>query len=358
MSFNSELLAKMDPIDTMQADPKHPEAKRSPSTWNTANHENSQVASEPQSSSLYSMDTRTARAAPINFLAEPEDDEVSPSPSPSQHATSTVKRSAARANFEKKVAYPLRPTRTQFKPAATSSERAPRAASNSGISIVETETPNQEDVLTSPSPVQQRLFTLFQECQGTTGAGGHKPAGLLTIPPEIRNQIYDLVAAPEVGAVSLLTARPPTKVLPLLCRQIYGEVRLLHKAAHRSYWRDTQFIIRPETQTREIKCNPADVANIRHIYFEVKLRWLIPELRRREGARTAVYERWADGKWYELKLDDYLSSYENGSCSWCILPVYPKGSQSFYTKLPTMTDVHWREITIEELSVMLFCRYD
>ncbi|KAK3623558.1 hypothetical protein LTR56_021521 [Elasticomyces elasticus] len=218
----------MDPIDTMQADPNHPEAKRSPSTSNIANHENSQVASEPQSSSLYSMNTRTARAAPINFLVDPEDNEVPPP------QRSPPKRTAAKANFEKKVAYPLRPTRTQFKSTAASSEQAPRPASNPVTFTLE-----KENVPTSPRQVLPRLSTTEEDS-------------------------------------------------------------------------------------------------------------------------TAVYERWADGRWYELTLDGVPSPYSGGSWGWCIAALYYNGlgPQSFRTALPTETDVQWRALTIGEVNKMLSARYN
>ncbi|KAK5695902.1 hypothetical protein LTR97_008322 [Elasticomyces elasticus] len=283
-----------------------------------ATHENQQVALPPQSLNLYSKDTRTARAALINFFAEPDDDEVLPP----QRCASTLKRAAAKANIEKKVAYPLRPTRTQSKLAAASSEQAPRPASNPANSSLE-----KENAPTSPRQVLPRVSASGEQHERTTGVEGHRPTGFLTIPPEIRNQIHDLVATPKVGVVNLLFARVPTKALPRLCRQVFNEVRFLHKAAHRSYWRDTQFIIRPRATTRIKKCTSADVANIRHIHLEVK-----------EDDSTAVYERRANRNWYKLTLDGVLPG-------------------SFYTRFPVGTEVEWQELTIEELNSMFSHRY-
>lgn len=48
-----------------------------------------------------------------------------------------------------------------------------------------------------------------------------------TIPPEIRNRIYELgmpTPDPETE-VDLLTAEPPSKALLLTCRQVYIEVK-------------------------------------------------------------------------------------------------------------------------------------
>ncbi|KAK5719221.1 hypothetical protein LTR15_007744 [Elasticomyces elasticus] len=214
----------------MQKEPD--QARPSRMFSDAATHEDRHVVLPLQSLNSYPMETRAARAALINFLADPEEDEVPPS------SSQRVKCSAARANFERKVAYPLRLTRTHFKSAAAGSERAPRAASIPNSPMIEAETP-KENAPTSPNRVPQLWSTLFQECEPTIEIEGHRPTGFLTIPPEIRNQIYDLVAAPEVGVVNLLTARAPTKPLKFVCRQIYNEVRHLHKAAHRSYWRDT-----------------------------------------------------------------------------------------------------------------------
>ncbi|KAK5737828.1 hypothetical protein LTR17_006476 [Elasticomyces elasticus] len=340
---------------------KHPEARPSRVSSDAATHEDQQVALPPQLLNLYSKDTRASKAAPINFLAEPDDDEV---PLPPQQSTSTVKHSGAKANFEKKVAYPLRPIRSQFKPAAASSEQSPRAASIPDSPIIEAKTP-KENAPTSPNRVPQLWPSLFQEPQTTIDVEGHRPAGLLTIPPEIRNQIYDLVAAPEVGVVNLLTARAPTKPLKFVCRQIYNEVRHLHKAAHRSYWRDTQFTISPAMSRSKRICTSADIANIRHIYFEFKLSWVMPELSSTPSDKTAVYERWADGRWYELTLDGVPFAHLRGSTSqhWCIAA---RGedwadcggkTEFFFTTSPMATGTQWREITIGELNLMMAVRY-
>lgn len=55
------------------------------------------------------------------------------------------------------------------------------------------------------------------------------PESFETIPPEIRNRIYELVlATPNAGIeVDLLTAQPPSKALLLTCRQIYDEVKYM-----------------------------------------------------------------------------------------------------------------------------------
>ncbi|KAK3617667.1 hypothetical protein LTR56_025134 [Elasticomyces elasticus] len=282
-----------------------------------ATHEDRHVVLPPQSLDSYPRETRAARAALINFLAEPEDDEV---PEPSQRATSTVKRSAAKANFEKKVAYPLRPVRSHFKSAAASSEQSPRPASN---------------------PVTS---TLKKE----TEVGGHRPTRFLTIPPEIRNQIYDFVFKPGVGAVALLDARPPSKALPLLCRKIYNEVQFLHKAAYRAYWRDTQFTISPTTSPRsKMICTHADAASIRHINFKATL-----------NDESRVYERWADGQWYDTRVDSGHHSAQEGLQHWCLSPLPHEGRQPFLAKLPKVTDVQWRELTKRELRGMLSSRYE
>lgn len=68
---------------------------------------------------------------------------------------------------------------------------------------------------------------------------------LLEIPPEIRNNIYDLVFAPDGAGeeIELVGAKTPDKSLVLSCRQIYREVKYVYRAACRSFWRETKFVI-------------------------------------------------------------------------------------------------------------------
>ncbi|KAK4895292.1 hypothetical protein LTR27_006635 [Elasticomyces elasticus] len=326
----------------MQAGRNHPKANLSTSTSDAATHGNQQVALPPHSLSLYTMRTRARRGELINFLAEPEEDELPPS----QRATSTSKRSAARANFEKKVAYPLRPTRTQFKSAPAGSKQEPRPASNPAHSSLE-----KENAPTSPRQVLPRVSASEVQYETTTEAERHLPIGFLTIPPEIRNQIYDIVAAPEVGVVNLLTARAPTKALPFVCRQVYNEVQHLHRAAYRAFWSDTKFTVSPYDKA-PLPFSRQDLANVRHLQFAVKLtqlglgRTMSLECRRLE--KPIVLERWADGRWFEF-ADAAAASPDNSV--YCIVGGYAKGEHTAVNvvTLPRANDGPWRVITYREL---------
>ncbi|KAK4626470.1 hypothetical protein CLAFUW4_05180 [Fulvia fulva] len=73
---------------------------------------------------------------------------------------------------------------------------------------------------------------------------------LLSLPAELRNEIYDLVFAPEpvylCGAtniyshqrtkhINLLQSQPPNYALLLTCRQIYLEAMQLYSDGYRAY---------------------------------------------------------------------------------------------------------------------------
>lgn len=68
-------------------------------------------------------------------------------------------------------------------------------------------TPSGEDIMSPAACPEREIFT--------------------TIPPEIRNRIYELVMpAPDPETeVDLLTAEPLSKALLLTCRQVYSEAK-------------------------------------------------------------------------------------------------------------------------------------
>ena len=75
---------------------------------------------------------------------------------------------------------------------------------------------------------------------------------LLALPPELRNNIWELVFTPDTsrsspcrhGEVDLFDARSPPIHILLVCRQIYSEARGFYAPALSSYWRDTRFFLR------------------------------------------------------------------------------------------------------------------
>ncbi|KAK5731713.1 hypothetical protein LTR17_011184 [Elasticomyces elasticus] len=73
---------------------------------------------------------------------------------------------------------------------------------------------------------------------------------LLTMPPEMRNRIYELVFATKPEEADLLNPMPPTKQLLLACAQIYHEARGLYNTARRSYWRETHFTVCKPSEAR------------------------------------------------------------------------------------------------------------
>ena len=67
---------------------------------------------------------------------------------------------------------------------------------------------------------------------------------ILTLPTELRNQIYELVFhAPTADPISLCKAAPPSGALLLVCQQFYNEASKMHKAACHAYWQKGRFFI-------------------------------------------------------------------------------------------------------------------
>lgn len=76
------------------------------------------------------------------------------------------------------------------------------------------------------------------------------PCRLLSLPPELRNEIYELAFTTSVGEkVNLFAHKPPTKSLLLTCREVYNEAGGLYKEAYRTFWRSSNFIVEGETTT-------------------------------------------------------------------------------------------------------------
>lgn len=70
------------------------------------------------------------------------------------------------------------------------------------------------------------------------------PSGLLSLPAELRLDIYDLVYhQPHEQPVDLCQADPPLKSLPLTCRQLYLEASGIYQHNYRKFWSGSDFII-------------------------------------------------------------------------------------------------------------------
>lgn len=65
---------------------------------------------------------------------------------------------------------------------------------------------------------------------------------LFKLPPEIRNQIWELAFA-SPSTINFVDACPPSKDLALTCRRIYEETGEMYIDAFRSYWSGTLFTI-------------------------------------------------------------------------------------------------------------------
>ncbi|KAK4892028.1 hypothetical protein LTR27_009378 [Elasticomyces elasticus] len=66
---------------------------------------------------------------------------------------------------------------------------------------------------------------------------------LLTIPPEMRNIIYELVFGTQPEEADLLNPTPSSKALLLGCTQVYEEAKGLYSTAYRAYWPKTYFVV-------------------------------------------------------------------------------------------------------------------
>ena len=79
-----------------------------------------------------------------------------------------------------------------------------------------------------------------------------KPSPLLTLPPELRNSIWEMAfTSNSMGSpvchhanVDLLDAQGPDKALLLTCRQTYKESRGMYALARSRFWQETRFSLR------------------------------------------------------------------------------------------------------------------
>ncbi|KAK5155161.1 hypothetical protein LTS14_006116 [Recurvomyces mirabilis] len=69
--------------------------------------------------------------------------------------------------------------------------------------------------------------------------------GLMCLPPELRNMIYELVLIPigPKAKVNLEDADPPTKGLLLVSKQMHAETHATYNRIYCGYCRNTNFVI-------------------------------------------------------------------------------------------------------------------
>ncbi|KAK5744321.1 hypothetical protein LTR17_002031 [Elasticomyces elasticus] len=133
---------------------------------------------------------------------------------------------------------------------------------------------------------------------------------LLTIPGEMRNNIYELVFGTQPAEADLLNPSPPSKALLLGCREIYDEAKGLYSTAYRSYWAQTRFTIQdtPVATELSIRLTKDELEVVNHLQFTFTRHqshrrfggWRLVWLRLAPagpGYDVVSYARRANGRW-------------------------------------------------------------
>jgi len=85
---------------------------------------------------------------------------------------------------------------------------------------------------------------------------------LMTLPPELRNHIYELAFTPEVTEeVYLFGDDSPSKALLLTCHDVYTEAKGLYEEAYRSFWITSDFVI---DNAHEVPTSASDLKQLIH----------------------------------------------------------------------------------------------
>lgn len=107
--------------------------------------------------------------------------------------------------------------------------------------------------------------------------------------PELRNYIYELMfSAPDATEVDLFEAKPPPKSLLLTCRQVYNEAAALYRAAYRSFWTESDFVMKDVANSDAIREKFSETINMRNYQNIAKL-----SIRLNNGGEMALL----DGVW-------------------------------------------------------------
>ncbi|KAI7373914.1 hypothetical protein KC336_g20320 [Hortaea werneckii] len=82
-----------------------------------------------------------------------------------------------------------------------------------------------------------------------TAESSQKPCALLELPPELRNNIYELCfeSIGDGKRTSFIAPTPPEFAILQTCRQIHDEAIQIYQVADREYWSNTHFWIEAET---------------------------------------------------------------------------------------------------------------
>ncbi|KAK3633904.1 hypothetical protein LTR56_004663 [Elasticomyces elasticus] len=97
---------------------------------------------------------------------------------------------------------------------------------------------------------------------------------LLTMPPEMRNRIYELVFGTQPGEGDLTGPAPPSRRLLLTCAQVYHEARGVYQTACTSYWAKTHFTIRMPLNagTEPMAITEGELSAVRHLQLTCTLK--------------------------------------------------------------------------------------
>ncbi|KAI7158443.1 hypothetical protein KC343_g15005 [Hortaea werneckii] len=87
-----------------------------------------------------------------------------------------------------------------------------------------------------------------------TAESSQKPCGLLELPPELRNNIYELCFEPvdDGGHTSFTATTPPELAILQTCRQIHDEANQIYRVAEREYWSNTHFWVEENTYAQAL----------------------------------------------------------------------------------------------------------
>ncbi|KAK5744148.1 hypothetical protein LTR17_002178 [Elasticomyces elasticus] len=198
----------------------------------------------------------------------------------------------------------------------------------------------------------------------TTSVGMAQPPTLLTIAPELRNTIYELVFTADAGPVKLLEASPPEKALLQVCRQTLDEAAGLYVAAFRSYWRGTTFTIRRTDEVVTTACRVNfDMEDIKQIgsllstadsgmrYFPVLQSALSRLWLSAERDSVCTFRHLENASWRLVTIDGNAVDTSNG-----VLVELENGhGQSYYA--PRSKAIEGfpakRKLTLQQLQVIL-----
>ncbi|KAK4950924.1 hypothetical protein LTR10_010917 [Elasticomyces elasticus] len=137
-------------------------------------------------------------------------------------------------------------------------------------------------------------------------------AKLLTIAPELRNNIYELVFTPKTGPVDVRHVKPPSAALVKTCRQACKEALQLYLSSKRRYWQDTTFIIAARSSPGRLAIMNFTLGylqSMRKLRFEItaqsfSLRFDATVASSGDAANVIYkFERHAVGEWFCCEID-------------------------------------------------------